>query len=111
MGIEVAIIGGALAMAGAGVAAGVAESNALQGQANDLKEIAREEAAAYEKAQALLEKAKDEAITDLETSNLEARGLISSGEAQAIRCFKRIGKRGYRNFKGICSKGGHNICR
>jgi hypothetical protein len=52
--------------------------------AEAVRETATEEAAAYEKAQEYLQKKSDEIITDMEAKYLEAKGVITSGEAEVI---------------------------
>ena len=75
----------AVAVAGATtVIANDQASKASAKQSKAFSDAAAAEAASYEKAQDLLEKNKNEAITDLEAANLKARGIITDAEEAAI---------------------------
>jgi hypothetical protein len=67
-----------------GAVGGAIEADAKKGQARDIRDAANKEAEAYEKAQEMLQKSKDEEITDLEASHLKAEGLITDLEEALI---------------------------
>lgn len=83
MGMETALIAGA-GMGVTGLVGGLIESEAKTEEARRLKDLAKSEADSYEAAQQLLQKSRDEAITDIEAANLRQRGLITDAQEAQI---------------------------
>lgn len=77
-------IGTAIAIGVVGAVGGVVAGNAMHDQANAIRDAASTQSSEYERAQQLLQKNKDQAITDVEASALKAKGLISDGTEALI---------------------------
>lgn len=64
---------------------GNTNQQAAKQQKDALKDAAQQEAEAYQKAQDVLGKSADQAVTDIEANNLKAQGILSKAEANAIQ--------------------------
>ncbi len=79
----------AVATAGASVAGGIAAAEAGREQASATRDAAQLQLDAAEKAQALLQKNVDEAISDEEAAQLRREGLISDAEEAQLQALSR----------------------